>query len=276
MSYISVSTWSLHRMLGPLRWTYWDADSTTHRTHVEDQPQTHSLLDLPGEAARRGYRAIEVCHFHFPSTDTTYLQDLRRSFDTSGIGFDTLLLDYGDLTAADETRRNADIRLFRDWIGIAAQCGANRIRLVAGEASPTDEQAIRRSAAALSELAEYAGILGVRVVTENFKPMTSTGESCLKLLDSAGSGVGMITDFGNFHGDAKYAEIAQIAPISSSIHAKPAYDDKGNPDEEEFARCLEAMPSDYDGAYVLIYDGPGDMWEGLERVKKLVESHIRQ
>jgi len=276
MSYLSVSTWSLHRMLGPLRWTYWDADSGTHRTHVEDQPQVHSLLELPGEAALRGYRAVEVCHFHFPSTEEAYLKELRRSFEASGISFDTLLLDYGDLTAADPTRRSADIRLFRDWIGIASRCGAKRIRLVAGEAPSSDESAIRQSAAALSELAEFAETVGVRVVTENYKPLTSTGESCQKLLDTAGSSVGLITDFGNFHGAGKYAEIAQIAPRSSSIHAKPAYDENGYPDEEEFARCLEAVPSEYDGAYVLIYDGPGDMWEGLERVKMLVETRINQ
>jgi len=99
MSYLSVSTWSLHRLLGPLRWTYWDADAREHRTHVQDQPQVHSLLELPAEASRRGYRAVEICHFHFPSTDAEYAAALKRSFEDAGISFDTLLLDYGDLTA---------------------------------------------------------------------------------------------------------------------------------------------------------------------------------
>ncbi|MFC5530312.1 sugar phosphate isomerase/epimerase family protein [Cohnella yongneupensis] len=274
-SYLSVSTWSLHRLLGPLRWTAWNADTGAHETHIDEQPQAHSLLELPPEAARRGYAAIEVCHFHFPRTDAAYLSELRAAFSAAGVRFDTLLLDYGDLTSADERRRAADLGFVRRWIDVASQCGARQIRVVAGEAPPTDEAAISRSAAALAELAEYSASRQVRVITENFKSLTSTASSCLKLLAQAGEAVGMITDFGNFHGDAKYAELAAIAPRSVSVHAKAAYDDAGLPDEPEFVRCLEAVKAArYEGAYVLIYDGPGDMWEGLERIKRLVLPYI--
>jgi sugar phosphate isomerase/epimerase len=275
MSYLSLSTWSLHRLLGPLRWTIWDAERRQHLTREEEQPLVHTLLELPAEAARRGYRAIEVCHFHFPATDEDYLRELGRSFEAAGVAFDTLLLDYGDLTAGDENRRQADIRLFREWIGIAALSGARQIRLIAGEASPDDDRALRDSAEALVELSAYAASLGVAVVTENFKTLTATGEGCLKLLDYAAGSIRMITDFGNFRGKAKYSEIAATTPYSVSIHAKPSYDEHGWPDETEFERCLEAVRSTgYDGAYVLIYDGPGDMWEGLERVKRLVQPSL--
>jgi sugar phosphate isomerase/epimerase len=277
MSYLSVSTWSLHRLLGPLRWTVWNAEEGQgeHRTVVQDQPLTHTLLDLPVEAAKRGYQAIEVCHFHFPSTEAAYLGQLRGAFSDAGVSFDTLLLDYGDLTATDESRKVADAKLIREWIDVASLSGAKQIRVVAGEASPSDESAIKRSAAALSDLARYADSKGVRVITENFKDLTSTGESCMKLLDTASESIPMITDFGNFRGPAKYEELAMIAPLSVSVHAKAVYDDSGYPDEGEFLKCLDAVKSvGFDGAYVLIYDGPGDMWEGLERIKRIVTPYI--
>ncbi|QMV41468.1 sugar phosphate isomerase/epimerase family protein [Cohnella cholangitidis] len=275
MSYLSVSTWSLHRLLGPLRWTFWDAETGTHRTHVQDQPQIHALLELPEQAAKRGYRAVEICHFHFPATDESYLMQLRKSFADAGVSFDTLLLDYGGLTTTDETRSSADQQLFRDWIDVASLCGAKQIRLIAGEAAPADASAIRQSAMALSKLNEYAATRNVRVVTENFKELTSTGESCLKLLGETGNAVRMITDFGNFHGENKYGEIASTTPYSVSIHAKAAYDESGNPDETEFKRCLDAVKrTGYDGAFVLIYDGPGDMWQGLERIKQIVQLYL--
>jgi len=275
MSYLSVSTWSLHRLLGPLRWTSWDAEAGEHRTNEQDQPRIHSLLELPGEASRRGYGAVEICHFHFPSTDAAYLEELRQSFLNAGVSFDTLLLDYGDLSTTDEIRQAADAKLYRAWIDAASRCGAKRIRIVAGEAPATDEQAIRRSARRLRELAEYASVRGVRVVTENFKALTSTGASSAKLLDLAGEGVGMITDFGNYKGEAKYDEIAMTAPRSSSLHVKPEYDGDGMPDEAELLRCLGAAErAGFDGACVLIYDGPGDMWEGLERVKRIVSPRL--
>lgn len=262
-------------MLGPLRWTSWNAETAEHETHVEDQPQTYELLDLPAEASRRGYQAIEVCHFHFPRTDSAYLAELRATFLAANVRFDTLLLDYGDLTSADERRRAADAEFIRRWIGIAAQAGAKQIRVIAGDAAPTDGAAIAQSAAALAELAGYAATLGVRVITENFKALASTAESCLKLLAQAGDKVGMIDDFGNFKGPAKYDEIAAIAPRSVSVHAKAAYDDAGLPDVPEFVRCLDAVKAtEFAGAYVLIYDGPGDMWEGLERIKRIVLPYL--
>ncbi|MBO9597723.1 MAG: TIM barrel protein [Cohnella sp.] len=274
-SYLSVSTWSLHRLLGPLRWTVWNDATGEHETRIDEQPQAHSLLELPAEAARRGYQAIEVCHFHFPRTDAAYLAELRAAFFAANVRFDTLLLDYGDLTSADERRRDADAAFIRRWIDIAAQAGAKQIRVIAGEAAPTDGAALAQSAEALSGLARYASTLDVRVITENFKALTSTADSCLKLLAHAGEAIGIITDFGNFTGPAKYDEISAIAPRSVSVHAKAAYDEAGLPDVPEFVRCLEAAKAaEFAGAYVLIYDGPGDMWEGLERIKRIVIPYI--
>lgn len=275
MSYLSVSTWSLHRLLGPLRWTEWDAEQGTHTTREQPQPQALTLLELPGEAARRGFQAIEVCHFHFPSRVPEYLEELRGAFAKAGIAFDTLLLDYGDLTAEEGARRAADLELMRGWIDTASLAGAKRIRIVAGEAAPTDEAAIRQSAAALRELADYASARSVSVITENFKPLTSTGESCVKLLQQAEGKVGMITDFGNFKQPSKYDEFLVTLPHSVSVHAKAQYDAAGLPDEAEYIRCLDTLrTAEYDGAIVLIYDGPGDMWEGLERIAYLVRPYM--
>jgi sugar phosphate isomerase/epimerase len=275
MSYLSLSTWSLHRILGPLRWTSWDSNTNTHITQEQEQPQLLTLLELPAEAARRGYKAVEVCHFHLPATDPDYLKQLCAAFMDAHISFDTMLLDYGDLTASDVVRRAADISYIRQWINTASQCGAKQIRIIAGEESPENGQAIQQSAGALAELAAYGASVGVRVTTENFKALTSTGASSLSLLEQAGPAVGMITDFGNYKGSAKYDEIAMTVPLSVSVHAKADYDEVGLPNVAEFRLCLDAVQSvGFNGAYVLIYDGPGDMWEGLERVKVIVEEYI--
>lgn len=275
MSYLSVSTWSLHRNLGPLRWTVWNAITGLHETVEQDQPQLLTLLELPAVCAAKGYQALEVCHFHFPSTDSDYLEQLRLAFIAADIQFDTLLLDYGDLTSTDENQRLADFSLIRNWIDIAAECGAKQIRVIAGEAASTDQSAIQLAASSLFELAEYAASRGVRVITENFKALTSTADSCLKLLEETGELVGFITDFGNFHGPKKLDEIAATTPNSVSVHVKPTYDVDGYPDEAELISYLQRVEgAGFQGAYVLIYDGPGDMWSGLDRVKKIVEPFI--
>ena len=275
MSYLSLSTWSLHRLLGPLRWTAWDAESGTRVTKVQEQPQCLELLELPAEAARRGYRAVEICHFHFPSVEPAYTSALQARFEAAGIAFDTLLLDYGDLTSGDARRVEADLAYMKEWIRTAAAAGARQIRIIAGDAPPGDDDAIRRSAGHLNALSRFAAPLGVRVVSENFRDLTSTGPSCAKLLSLADDAVWFVTDFGNFHGPDKVEQFAAILPRSVSVHAKAHYDADGQPDEPEFRRCLDAAKaSGFDGAYVLIYDGPGDMWAGLERIRAIVEAYL--
>jgi len=275
MSYLSFSTWSLHRLLGPLRWTYWDEEKQEHITKEQPEPEVLTLLELPFEAAKRGFAAVEVCHFHFPSREPDYLTALRQAFADAGVSFDTLLLDYGDITTTNPVRLEADMALMRGWIDTASAAGAKQIRVIAGEAPHTDEEAIQLAAARLRELAAYAAPLGVRVVSENFRPLTESGQSCLKLLESTGDAIGFITDFGNFEGLAKYEEIRSTLPYSVSVHAKAHYDDNGMPDEAEFRRCLDTLEAaNWDGAIVLIYDGPGDMWEGMARIRKIVDNYL--
>ncbi|WP_246021899.1 sugar phosphate isomerase/epimerase family protein [Paenibacillus zeisoli] len=251
--------------------TIWDAVNETQQMDIQDQPQILTLLELPAEAARRGYQAVEICHFHFLAVDPVYLNQLKEAFQAAGVQFDTLLLDYGDITTVDPVRRESDIGYIRSWIKIASLSGAKKIRVIAGEADSSDEEAIQRSAEVLSELAEYAKSYAVEVITENFKALTSRASTCLQILERTGQGMKMITDFGNFKGSLKYAEIADTIPHSVSVHAKARYDENGVPDEDEFRRCLTAVKDQgYEGSYVLIYDGPGDMWEGLDRIKRIV------
>ncbi|RAP73631.1 sugar phosphate isomerase/epimerase family protein [Paenibacillus montanisoli] len=275
MSYLSVSTWSLHRLLGPLRFTAWNAETGKHEQSVQEQPQALTLLELPAELARRGYQAAEVCHFHFPSVEPAYLHQLREAFSAANLSFDTLLLDYGDLTSEDAMKREEDIRFMREWIDIAALAGAKQIRIIAGDAKPDQDEAIRMSADALIELGRYATEKGVRVISENFKALTSTGSSCVKLLERVGDAADFITDFGNFKYPTKYEEFALTLPRSVSVHAKAQYDGDGLPDREEFIRCLETVrTAKFNGAIVLIYDGPGDMWAGLDRIKEIVAEYL--
>ncbi|MBW8350253.1 sugar phosphate isomerase/epimerase [Bacillus sp. IITD106] len=275
MPYLSLSTWSLHRNLGPLYWTVWDEEQKKHVIQAEPQPEITTLLELPAILASKGYKAIEICHFHFPKTDSGYLQKLNLACNEAGITFNTLLLDYGDITSEDEIRREADIKLMKDWIEIASEAGARQIRIIAGDASPKDNAALVRSSEILTNLIEYANKLGVKIITENFHSLTSTADNCIKLVENCNGELGLIADFGNFKGETKYEEIEKILPYSQSVHAKPEMDAEGIPDENEFRKCLEPLvATNYNGPINLIYDGPGDMWEGVERVRKVVESYL--
>ncbi|SFJ41600.1 Sugar phosphate isomerase/epimerase [Paenibacillus sp. UNC496MF] len=275
MSYLSLSTWSLHRNLGPLRWTQWDAEAGKHMFVENPQPELMKLVDLPAHLAKEGFGAVEIGHFHFPSTDDGYLAELRAAVERAGISLDTILLDYGDVSSADEVRRQADVAYAREWIDVAAKAGAKNIRVVAGESEPGDKAALARSIASLKELHAYGQSRNVRVITENFKPLASTSDNVLAIIGAFEGGLNVIDDFGNFKGETKYEQLAAILPHAVSIHAKAHYDENGLPDTEEYVRCLELLKTGgYDGAVSLIYDGPGDMWEGLSRIRRIVEPYL--
>lgn len=275
MSYLSVSTWSLHRNLGPLRWTEWDNQEKQHVTNIEEQAETTTLLELPAALAAKGFQAVEICHFHFPHSDADYLQQLRTALKEANITLHTLLLDYGDISSTDEDRTQADIQFIKEWIDIASTVGAKQIRIIAGDASPKDTSALERVSKHLNSLAQYAEERNVRVVTENFRSLASTAENCLHIVENSNQKVALIADFGNFTGSTKYEELAKILPYSTSVHAKPNYDGEGIPEEAEFRKCLDLLQAaNYEGPINIIYDGPGDMWAGIERVKRIVEEYL--
>ncbi len=275
MPYLSLTTWSLHRNLGPLRWTQWDEANSRHVVAEQTQPETISLLELPAALAAQGFRALEVCHFNFPSTAPEYLQKLRQAFEAAGLTFYTLLIDYGDISSGNPVRREADLRFIEAWIDHAAAAGAQRVRVIAGDAEPDDHAALARSAEALARLAEYAKAKGVRVITENFRPLSSTAVNCVHLLEACEGRIGLTSDFGNFAPQNKYEELAVTVPRSESIHAKAQYDEEGVPNAAEFQRCLDLVrDTGYEGPITVVYDGPCDLWAGIERTRKLIEPYL--
>jgi sugar phosphate isomerase/epimerase len=274
MPFLSLTSWSLHRNLGPLRWTRWDANTCTQYTDTQEQPELLSLLELPAVLAAKGFASLEVCHFHFLDTSEHYLAALKKAFSNAGTRFYSLLLEYGDVSSSDEARRESDMAWIKSWIDIAASAGAERVRVIAGDAEPWDQAALKRSIEALRELGQYGAARGIRVVTENFHSLSSTADNCLALLEGCGEHLGLTSDFGNFKGDGKFSELTLTIPHSESIHAKSQTNADGMPDEAEFVRCLEIVKeAGYEGPLTLVYDGPGDMWEGIERVKKLAASY---
>ena len=153
--------------------------------------------------------------------------------------------------------------------------GAERVRVIGGDSDPEDQEALTRSSRHLNELVEYAENVGVRIVTENFRSLTSTAANCIQLYRNCEEQIGMIADFGNFGGSTKYEELAMILPYSESVHAKPNFDSDGVPDEDEFRKCLDLLAdANYNGPITLVYDGPGDMWEGIDRVRKIAETYL--
>jgi sugar phosphate isomerase/epimerase len=271
----SVSTWSLHRGLGP---TYRLAVDGSGRLEPNGGygPGEWPLLEVPGQLAERGIECLEICHFHFPSIDMGYIAELRRALEFAGVELWNVLIDAGDITHPEAAHREADLDWIRGWIGVAARCGARNVRVIAGDAQPDPEgRAVRLSAAGLRQLAAYAQDRGVRVMTENWHALTMNPKHLLALLDRLEGEVGLCVDFGNYSGPKKYDDLAAIMPRATSTHAKAHFPEDGNMDRGDFRRCLDlSRQAGFRGPYTMIFDGPGDEWTSLSMIQQEIRPYL--
>ncbi len=268
---ISVSSWSLHRQLGKPGFT-----GPAHDMQIPTE--THNmgpipLLDLPKRIFEFGINTMELCHFHLPSVEKTYLFELRAALQDADVELFSLLIDEGDITHLSNAER--DIAWIERWIDIAGELGAKCARVIGGKAEPTKET-LTQSQNALSKLTERADTAGIRLMTENWFSIFSTPENVMTILDQLDGKVGLCLDFGNWRGETKYTNLAKIAPLAESCHTKAHFTAQREIDKEDFIQCLELTKNaGFTGPHTLIYDGPGDdEWEGLAIEREVVYPYL--
>lgn len=267
---LSTSTWSLHRALGL---TY--PDTPTHANMGAEATYGRgslTLLEVPARLAAAGIHTLEICHFHLPSRDEAYIGRLRDALDAAGVELFSLLIDAGDITHPQYGER--DMAWITGWVETAGKLGATATRVIAGKTTPSDD-ALKRSVAGLLRLADVGKANGVRVMTENWFSLLATPDAVRRVLSMVD--VGLCADFGNWGGATKYEDLAQILPLAESCHAKCSFADDGQPDRDDYLRCLElAKAANFNGPYTLIFDSPSidDEWAGLALEKAMVEAYL--
>lgn len=260
MSVKAVSTWSLHRTLGSLRAI--DPVTSTGVGASSPAPTSGlSLLDLPAELQRRGFDAVQICHFHLPTRSVSYLVELRAALAESSVTLDAVLIDDGDLIHPDDP--DTHYAWISGWIDDAITLGARRTRVIAGRATPTPAR-LAASAQSLSRLVHDHP--DIQVVTENWLELLPDAASVQTLLNHASSDLGLLIDLGNWTGPGKYAELAAVAGSAETCHAK-CHDVAGRPDDADYQRSLQVLlDAGFTGPLALVYDGPAhDEWSALER-----------
>ncbi len=268
---LSVSTWSLHRQLGKPGFT-----GPAHDMQIPTETHNNGsipLLDLPSRIAEFGINTFELCHFHLPSIEKSYLYELSAALQDADVELFSLLIDDGDITHQTDAER--DIAWIEKWIDIAGEIGAECARVIGGKAEPSEETIIQ-SKNALSRLTERAESAGIRLMTENWFSIFSTPENVNNILDNLDGKVGLCLDFGNWRGDTKYTDLAAIAPKAESCHTKAHFAAPREIDKVDYIHCLElTQKAGFSGPHTLIYDGPGDdEWEGLDIEREVVNPYL--
>jgi sugar phosphate isomerase/epimerase len=268
MPRLSLSSWSLHPLLGRA-WYAEDEDGML--VNASTEAARLDLLNVPAALRQHGIGTLELCHFHLPRVDDIYLRQLRGRLRDHGIELFSLLIDRGDISSADLSRREADLELARHWIDVADVLDAGHVRVIAGDEEPS-EDALARSIDGLQLLASHARHRGIRVLTENFKRLAARPEACLQLLDACDGQVGFCADFGNFPEATRVEDLVAVLPRATSLHAKADDTDDGwDRTSFEALLCL-AADHGFDGPASLICQEEDEGWSRIDDMRGVAAS----
>ena len=259
---VSVSSWALHPLIGtvaPGRPGEPDARLMAPRESTLD------LLHVPRELALRGYKTMELCHFHLPDTSQCYLDEWASAREEAGVELWSLLIDDGDLNHPEFGDRDRDWIL--GWIDKASVLGAKCVRIIGGK-QPLTDASLEKSVEQFKLLTLEAYVRGIHVLTENWFPTLSSPDAVSTLLSELNGAVGLNFDFGNWSGVGKYENLEEIAHYAEGCHAKWDRD-------EDFLRCLNiTRDASFSGPYTLVYGEPSEVWGSLEHQRALVTPYL--
>ncbi len=227
------------------------------------------LLGLPQHLRAHELSLLELCHFHLPSTDASYLQTFKQALQQAEVKLSSLLIDTGDIASPDEAKRNSDIQEIKNWIDVATTLGAERVRIVAGNQVPTPE-VIARSNQHLKELVAYAKTKNVKASTENWQKTSLEADVLLGLLDNNPE-LGLCADIGNAEQTKdKYETLKKLLPRATSVHFKARYEN-GQIEDSDLQTCMHLInEAKFSGVMTLIYELKEREWEGVEQLRDAV------
>ena len=260
----ALHTWSLFRTMG----RYVAPGSAPSGALAENTDGGGlPLLELPAQLAAHGFASAQLCHFYLPTTEASYLAELRAAFDAAGVDLEVLLVDDGDVVHPEHGREQQ--RWLGSWLDVAEQLGTPRVRVPAGDQLPSEET-LALSAARLRELA--AEHPDLRVLTENWRGLLVDAAATRRLLDLLEGEVGLLVDTGNWDGEDKYRQIAEVAGQAECSQVKARESAPGVLDEADLEQSLEVLAeAGYAGRLSLVYAGSDDdEWGRLAQMQEIV------
>jgi len=231
---------------------------------------------------------IEMQHAHFPSTEPSYLKEVRERFAKTKSQVTNINLEFGpqNISAADPALRQQAVDRTKEWIDHASALGCPRIMVNQGQ--PTHENK-ELAIAALKAMGDYGKTRNVMVAMENrgggnargatppagsTPPAPPAPPAYVLLVDIIkGSGTRANCDLGNFPDqETQHAGIRAMLPLSDgNCHVKL------NPARYDLAAALKlTVELGYQGLYSIEAPGggQGDPHEAVQRIYDVLVANI--
>ena len=173
---------------------------TRPKGYRESEPEL-SLLDIPNLFAEKlGVHNVELWSLHFAEQSSAYCSKIRRAMEKAGSTLCNIQMDEPgyNLSHPSEAERRKSVRLCKDWMDRAAECGATSMRANTGGARKGSPFVLNDTADSYALLAEHGRKIGVKILIENHGGFSVSPErvvSIVKAVDSPWCRT--LPDFGN-------------------------------------------------------------------------------
>jgi sugar phosphate isomerase/epimerase len=271
--HIAISSWSFHNYF-----------QSTREREFNLPGSMLVLLDFPEMIVDR-YKVhnFEFVAPHFASTEPTYLAELKNHLVATHSRLVNIPVDIEEIDAAgglsdhDEKVRDRAIEAAIKWIDIAHTLGASAVRCNPGAMDPAD---LTTTVSSYKRLAAYGKSRSVQVIIENHGGVGSENpEELVRLFKLVGTGsIGALPDFGNFPDEATREKGLRLLFAYARVvsHAKGLqFDAAGNETRYDFPKCIAvAKTAGYKGVYSVEYEGPGDPYDGVQKVVNELDKYL--
>lgn len=273
---IGLSTWSLNHHMGPVKLEAVTELGEKHEWTM-DYPEDVSLVGFAGFAKKEyAISHLELTQMCFPSTEPSYLEQLKNAAEAEGSIIQNIPIDVGYICEPDANIRNEHIREIRKWMDVAAAVGSRAVRVNTGPEHEGSD-ALSLAIESYKHLTEYAGELGMDVLIENHGGVSHDPDMIAKIIDAVSSErLGACPDFGGFDNAVLYQALEKIMPFAKVVHAKSySFDEEGEEMRIDYRRCLEIIKrSGFDGVLSIEYEGEEDQYEGVRKTKELILRYL--
>lgn len=254
------------------------AQWSLHRAHFS---KVLPPMEFAKIAKELGFEGLEyVSMFYSPekgkeSALNATAKELRKRSADLGLRNLLIMVDEGDLSTDDQTKRKAVVADHVKWLDAAAELGCHSIRvnLFGGETEKDPQKWMDMSAESLRELCEIANKNKLNVIVENHHQLSSDAAKVAKIMKNVNlKNCGTLPDFGNFclkrEGGARfegncleeydrYKGVAELLPFAKGVSAK-SYDFNASGEETtiDYKRMLKMVKdSGYTGFIGVEYEG---------------------
>lgn len=242
-----------------------------------------SVFDLLEYCAATGFDGVDITGYYlkgYPAVpDSEYLLKVKRKAFSEGLEISGTGVR-NDFTIADQSKRQKEVELVKNWIEVAAKIDAPVIRIFSGNQKNEGISREKVTDWMLEDIrtcVEYGKQHGVIIGLQNHNDFIQTADQVIKIIGAVNSEwLGLILDTGSYRIHDPYEEIEKSVKYTVNWQIKENVFINGKEVETDMTKLMSIIKkSGYNGYLPLETLGDGDPGSKVEALFAKIKSAMK-